>query len=370
MQGALSIVHVLRAPVGGLFRHVRDLARAQAAAGHALGIIADEGTGGDNAEALFSDLATHCALGVHRLAMSRLPGPGDMLALRRIADVVARIGPDVLHGHGAKGGLYARLAAGRTGAKAFYTPHGGVLHYQWSSPAGALYLMTERMLLTRADGLVFVCDFERAAFQSKIGLGGRPHTVVHNGLWPEDYTAVRPGPDATDLLFIGELRHLKGVDVLIAAIAEASKRKGRAITATIVGDGPDRQALVEAARRAELASTVRFTGAMPARTAFALGRAMVIPSRAESFPYIVLEAIAAGLPIIASRVGGIVEALDASAMVPPGNAAALAASIVALLDDPVLAQRAAVRRLEEARTRFDATRMGAEITGFYRDCGA
>ena len=280
------------------------------------------------------------------------------------------IHPNVLHGHGAKGGLYARLAAGGTGAKAFYTPHGGVLHYARSSPAGALYLMTERMLLARTDGLVFVCDFERQAFDSKIGLGGRPCTVVHNGLWPEDYAPVRPAPDATDLLFIGELRHLKGVDVLIAAIAEASARKGRAITATIVGDGPDRQALVEAASRANLASAVRFTGAMPARGAFALGRAMVIPSRAESFPYIVLEAVAAGLPIIASRVGGIAEALDPSALVPPGDAAALAASIIALIDDPVSAQQAAGQRLEDARSRFDAEKMGAGITRFYRDCGA
>jgi len=370
MPPALSIVHVLRAPVGGLFRHVRDLARAQATAGHDVGIIADAGTGGEAAAAAFGALQPHCALGIHRLVMSRLPGPGDMATLQRIGKVARRIRPHVLHGHGAKGGLYARLAAGRTQAKAFYTPHGGVLHYQWSSPAGALYLMTERMLLQRTDGLVFVCDFERRAFESKIGLGGRPNKVVHNGLWPEDFSPVRPAPEAADLLFIGELRHLKGVDVLIAAIAEASRRTGRAITATIVGDGPDRQAFEQAAEQAGLASTVRFTGAMPARAAFALGRAMVIPSRAESFPYIVLEAMAAGLPIIASGVGGIVEALDASCLVPPGDAAALAEAIILLLDDPVSTERAAKRRLEDARTRFDAEKMGAEITRFYRKCGA
>lgn len=293
-----------------------------------------------------------------------------MAALRRIAKVVAKIRPQVLHGHGAKGGLYARLAAGRVGAKAFYTPHGGVLHYQWSSPAGALFLMTERMLLNRTDGLVFVCDFERKAFEEKIGLGGRTRAVVHNGLWPEDFSPVRPSPEVTDLLFIGELRHLKGVDVLIAAIAEAVMRKRRSITATIVGDGPDRQAFEQAAEEAGLASSVCFTGAMPARDAFALGRAMVIPSRAESFPYIVLEAIAAGLPIIASSVGGIPEALDASCLVPPGDAAALAEAIARLLDNPALAHNAAERRLEEARIRFDAEEMGTKITRFYRKCGA
>ncbi len=104
MPAGLSIVHVLRAPVGGLFRHVRDLTRAQASAGHAVGVIADAGTGGDAAEADFSDLARHCALGVHRLVMSRLPGPGDMAALQRIGKVIAETHLNVLHGHGAKGG--------------------------------------------------------------------------------------------------------------------------------------------------------------------------------------------------------------------------------------------------------------------------
>ncbi len=370
MPSALSILHVLRAPVGGLFRHVRDMARAQADAGHRVGVIADATTGGGNADDAFSDLARHCALGVHRVIMSRLPGPGDMAALRRIGAVAAGIGPDVLHGHGAKGGLYARLAASRAGARAFYTPHGGVLHYAWSSPAGALYLMTERLLLSRTAGLVFVCDFERAAFDAKVGLAGRPAKVVHNGLWPEDYAAVTPAADAADFLFIGELRHLKGIDVLIAAIAEASARSGRAITATIVGDGPDRQGLEDAARRAGVAAAVRFVGAMPARAAFALGRCMVIPSRAESFPYVVLEAIAAGLPVIASRVGGIGEALEPEALVAPEDPAALAAALVAVLADPLSAQNAARRRQDAARSRFDARKMGGEITQFYRDCGA
>ena len=367
MPATLSIMHVLRAPVGGLFRHVRDLARAQALAGHQVGIMANAGTGGDSAERAFAELQPHCALGIHRVVMARLPGPGDMAAIARIGAVLEEIRPTILHGHGAKGGLYARLTAARVGARAFYTPHGGVLHFAWASPAGALFLMTERMLLSRTAGLIFVCEYERATFARKVGLGGRPVRVVHNGLWPEDYAAVVAAGNAADVLFIGELRHLKGIDVLIAALAEAGARRGRPVTANIVGDGPDRSVLEAATRRAGLQSSVRFLGTMPAAVAFPLGHCMVIPSRAELFPYVVLEAIAAGLPLIASNVGGIGEALDGEALVPPEDPAALAEKLLSILDDPASAQRAARRRLEDARIRFDATAMGVAITRFYRE---
>ena len=114
-------------------------------------------------------------------------------------------------------------------------------------------------------------------------------------------------PDATDLVFMGELRLLKGIDVLIDAIAQL-RSSGRSVTATLVGDGPDRDAF-QRAGRAGSASTdaVRFCRPCRRAQALALGRIMVVPSRAESLPYVVLEAAAAGMPLIATNVGGIPE---------------------------------------------------------------
>src|SRR5438105_14553202 len=107
--GSLSILHVLRAPVGGLFRHVVDLARGQVARGHRVGLIVDATTGGARAEATLAALARELAFGVTRLPMSRSVGPGDLLMPRQIARRAAETGADVVHGHGAKGGAYARL---------------------------------------------------------------------------------------------------------------------------------------------------------------------------------------------------------------------------------------------------------------------
>ena len=113
-------------------------------------------------------------------------------------------------------------------------------------------------------------------------------------------------PDATDLVCIGELRPVKAIDILIEALA-ILKQSGWPVTATIVGEGPDDEKLKAQARQCGLVDEVRFVGYQPARVAFAMGRMLVIPSRAESLPYVVLEAAAAGVPIIATDVGGVPE---------------------------------------------------------------
>lgn len=359
----MRILHVFRTPVGGLFRHVRDLARGQTELGHEVGIICDSITGGPASAAALEALAPVCALGISRLPISRLPGLGDLAATRGIAETASRLEPTVLHGHGAKGGLYARLAAARLGLASVYTPHGGTLHYDWSSPQGAVYLATEKWLRGRGSGFIFVCQFEHAAFARKIGLGGKPHAIIHNGLWPEEFAGVAPHTDASDLLFIGELRKLKGVDVLIDAIALLNRE--RRVSATLVGDGADRPLFEAQARKLGLGNLVRFTGAMPAAQAMPLGRIFVMPSRAESFPYVVLETAAAGVPIVASRVGGIPEILPEALTVRPGDAAALAAALRPLTALLPAGLNGTHSLQSLVRERFSAATMSRESCDFY-----
>ncbi len=358
----MRILHIFRAPVGGLFRHVRDLAREQARAGHEVGLICDT-SGGEMAEEVLGRLAPHMALGITRIAMPRPPHPADLEALAEVGAQLREKRPDVVHGHGAKGGLYARMTAHGAGAKAIYTPHGGSLHFSWRSPAGALFLLAERWQLRRTDGLVFVCAFERDAFAAKIGQPPCPHVVVHNGLDESEFGPVPVAPDAADVLYIGEMRTLKGVDVLIEALARL-KESGREVTALLVGDGPDRATFAELVRAKGLERAVVMPGAMPAAQAFPLGRVVVVPSRAESFPYVVLEAQAAGRPVIASRVGGIPEMLPEEMMVPVNDASALAAKIAEVLDDAEAMERAR-SRIGSLKERFSTRQMAAGILTFY-----
>lgn len=357
----MRILHVFRSPVGGLFRHVRDLTRGQSELGHAVGLFCDSSTGGSGAAALLDASKPYCAGGITTAPIARLPSPSDLSAISACSKM-ARDGTfDIVHGHGAKGGLIARLVGRRLGIPSLYTPHGGSMHYGWKSPVGAIFLTTEKILGRMGSGFVFVCDYERRIFEAKIGLAGKPSIVAHNGLWPEEFVTISPGRDATDLLFVGEVRHLKGIDLLFEAMS--SLRPQRALTLTVVGDGPELEHHKALAKSMGFGDAVRFAGRLPIRQALTMGRLMVVPSRNESFPYVVLETAAAAVPIIATDVGGIAEMLPADRLCV-ANAEAIAAAIAKASIDGTAKAKAA-NLSNGMRERFSAAKMTRTITDFY-----
>ena len=375
----MKILHVLRTPVGGLFRHVRDLAAAQAARGHSVGVLYDSSTGDGLASDRLAALGDACALGVHGVAISRALSPRDLGGLMAARRLARDLDVDILHGHGAKGGAFARLAGALAGVvsapasqrpRVFYTPHGGSLHYDPRSVAGRVFLGMERHLERWTDGLIFESAFSARSYEAKVGAPRTASRVVHNGLQPSELTLVQPVADAADFVFVGELRHLKGVDVLLQALARIetkSPRTGQAATAVFVGDGPEAQTFRDLAERLGLGSRVRFVGALPARTAFALGRTLVVPSRAESFPYIVLEAAAAGRPLIVTDVGGIPEILAGSGvgMIPADDVAALATAMCAAVARPLDIAAGATRLRARMAERFTVAAMTDAVLDFY-----
>jgi glycosyltransferase involved in cell wall biosynthesis len=361
----MKIVHVFRSPVGGLFRHVRDLVRGQKELGHSCGIICDSGAGGDTAKRYLEDLVQFCDLGIERIAMPRQPGLRDLPNLRLARAFADRTGAQILHGHGAKGGLYARLASHKLGLKSVYTPHRGSLHYDWTSPLGILFLGTEKLLTYRGNGYIFVCDFERKEFEQKIGLSGRPYRVAYNGLWDEEFADALPRSDATDLLFIGEMRYIKGVDLLLKAIMIANKK--RKLTLTLVGDGPDQKDFEQLAKQFGIASQCNFAGRKPMREALQMAQLVVLPSRGESFPYVVIEAAAAGAPMIASSVGGIPEVLPTQMMFRSLEPEVIAEDILERFESlhGVRARAQAFR--DTMRNKLSAREMTNQICSFYRE---
>jgi glycosyltransferase involved in cell wall biosynthesis len=368
----LRIIHCFRAPVGGLFRHVLDLSGEQAARGHDVGYIIDSTVSDTLTEGRLARAAEHLRLGITRIPMGRLPGPRDLATSRAVRDAARSLRADVLHGHGAKGGAYARLAArdlradGRNVAT-FYTPHGGSLHYPLASPQGLVYTAIERFLARYTDGMIFESDFIRRLYDSRVGAGRVSARVVPNALQPADFTPHKPNPDAADFLFIGELRQLKGVDVLLRALAEIAARLP--VRAVIVGAGPDAAAFRSLTEDLRIGSLVDFPGAMPAWTAFPLGRCLVVPSRAESMPYIVLEAAAAGMPMLATDVGGIPEIVNGTDMplLPAGDVGALAQAMQAFLDAPEAAKARATRLQAAVADRFTVERAATEVLAFYAE---
>jgi hypothetical protein len=129
------ILHCLRSPVGGLFRHVRDLAGEQARRGYEVGILCDNAGADWLTEARLQEHDHSVSLGVHRVPMVRGLGIHDVTAFLATRKLMQSLQIDVAHGHGAKGGAHARLAARALRAKGqdittVYTPHGGSLNYE------------------------------------------------------------------------------------------------------------------------------------------------------------------------------------------------------------------------------------------------
>jgi glycosyltransferase involved in cell wall biosynthesis len=368
MPASLKILHVLRAPLGGLFRHVIDITHGQVARGHRVGLIVDSLTGGERADAILSALEPDLALGLTRVAIPREMGYADVAALRCVAQRLALTKPDVLHGHGAKGGALARLAPGASGPIRAYTPHGGSLVYRPGTVKGRFYRALEWLLKWRTDLFLFESAYIAELFRAEIGPTPAMTRVVRNGVGAAEFAPITPRPDATDIVCVGELRPVKAIDNLITGLA-ALRRRGRIISATIAGEGPQGDELKALAARLGVGAQIRFAGHRPAREAFAMGRMLVIPSRAESLPYVVLEAAAAGMPIIATSVGGIPEIFGPHAqhLIAPDDTAALVAAIDTALDDQAGAERLARALQQRVRSEFSATTMVENGLAAYRE---
>jgi len=368
----LRILHCFRSPVGGIFRHVRDLVEEHRAAGHEVGILCDSSTGGPHEERLFDGIRPHLSLGLTRIPMRRAIAPSDLSALYRSYRHIKSLQPDILHGHGAKGGVLVRLIgsalrANRSRVARLYSPHGGSLHFDRQRASGLAILKIERFQERFTDALVFVCEYEKRVYEAKIGMPTTRSQVILNGVKPWEFEPVLAADGAVDFLYIGMLRDLKGPDVFIDAFALTEQALGRQLSALIVGDGPDRDRYHAMITERGMASRIQMLPAMPAREAFAMARTVVVPSRAEAMPYIVIEALAAQKPVIASRVGGIPEILGAEseALAIPGDARDLSQIMAKVVVDPSWPVRV-MPKPEDFRSAFSSTAMAASMLSLYR----
>jgi glycosyltransferase involved in cell wall biosynthesis len=365
----LRILQILRAPVGGLFRHVSDLTRELGTRGHEIGIVADSLTfDGLTAERL-KTLERYARLGIHSMPMPRTVGPGDLTSPFKIRELASRLDIQVLHGHGAKGGLNARW--GRIGAKnrvSLYTPHGGVLNYKVGSPVGLMFRLFEQLLVGFTDGFIFESAFAQQAFFRMIAHPTQPTPVIHNGLTPAEFEPIVPNADARDFVFIGEFREMKGIRYMLQALVDVRGPGGQPATIAMAGDGPDRDAILAQIATLGLSDRVTLLGVKPARPTLHLGRCEVVPSLAESLPYVILEAASAARPVIATNVGGISEIFGptAGSLLPPADAPALRRAMQSFMDNPAAADAEASARLEYIRDRFSLKHMTDQIEALYR----
>jgi glycosyltransferase involved in cell wall biosynthesis len=280
-----------------------------------------------------------------------------------LAHHLRKSGVQHLHNHIAKSSCtVAMLASELSGIPYSFTLHGPDIFF-----APDHWRLDEK--IARAQFVACISEFCRS--QAML-FSAQDHwdklKIIHCGVDPDRYA---PGErDGTRLLFVGRLAAVKGVPVLLDALAEARQTRPD-LTLTLVGDGPDRSALEALAAARQLAGAVTFAGyKSQSEVADLLARhdALVLPSFAEGVPVVLMEAMAARMPAIATAVGGVSELVEDGAtgcLVAPGDAAALRDAILRVMGDSALRQNmgAAGRAKVEAHftTRSEAARLARLI---------
>lgn len=292
----------------------------------------------------------------------------DLVALGKLVRVFRRSQPDIVHTHTAKAGTLGRLAARLAAVPAtVHTFHGHVLEGYFSPAVSQVFLRIERMLARRTDRIIALSPRLR---QDILAMGiGWPEQVeviplgldldrlVHAPPGQEDFrAALRIPPDAPLLGIVGRLVPIKDHPTLFQALTVLAAGP-RAPHLVVVGDGEQREELRRLARHLGLASSIHFLGWRNDLEAILGELDMVISSsRNEGTPVALIEAMAAGVPVLSTDVGGVGDLIvhgETGWLVPPGDPPALARAIQALLVDPALAGRLAAAARPMALGRHD-----------------
>jgi len=339
----MRVLHVMEATIGGTRRHLVDLARGQQQAGLEVHVAAASLRVADFERDL--EQLEREGIGVTRIPMLRAIAPlADRRHASELRALLRRLRPEIVHTHSSKAGVLGRWASLREGIGArVHTPHTFAFLFAGMFGAGkrALYRGVERWLAQRTQRLIAVSQDEARTIRESGVVPAERLRVVENGIDPRPCAAARPlaraelgfRDDAPLCFTAGLLNLAKGQDLLLEALAAPGLER---VQLALAGEGELRPELEACA--AALGGRVRLLGFradMPALLATC--DAYVLPSRWEGLPYVLLEAMAAARPIVATPVDGARELVRRSGcgrIAEAISAAALAAELRALVALP------------------------------------
>lgn len=304
------VVQLLRAPAGGIRKHVLDIVNSLSNDGIKQIFI----TNMNDSDVDLTYLKNNPCVEVHHVEIFEKPGIHDLKNLIKIFKILKNKKVDILHGHGAKGGLYARLLSKPLSTKCIYTPHGGSLHRVHGRFKNIIYDFAEVVLLPFTDIFLFESNYSADVFSQKIRDPKSKKMINYNGVDMPGIVSnhlYRPGEKIRFVSF-GLLRHLKGHDIFIETCS-LLKNKAIPFSYTIYGNGEFGSQLFELIKKHELMKEVTILNYSGDVCREMQKYDFVIhPSRFESFGYVPVEAMSVKVPVIVSHEGGLKEVVDES----------------------------------------------------------
>ena len=335
---------VAPAPFGGLESVLRALANGHRGRGHTVRVAAVLSPG--EGRHPFTDALEADGVSTSVIRIGDRDYGGERRAVRRLCHAER---PDIVHTHGSRPDVVDGGVARGEGIGVVSTCHGFID----STARGRFYQWLQRLALRRFDAVVAVsgpiAERVRAAGvdPGKVHLVPNVLAAAATAIQRADARRRLDLPDTPVIGWVGRLSGEKGPDVALEAFARLGRSDARLV---VIGSGPDESALRARAAALGIESSVLWRGVVPdAGALFSAFDAFLLSSRTEGTPIALLEAISAGVPVVATRVGGVPDVIDESSarLVESGDVGALAASLAEILADPAAARA----RAERARAR-------------------
>ncbi|PYV08947.1 MAG: hypothetical protein DMG07_24340, partial [Acidobacteria bacterium] len=295
----------------------------------------------------------------------------DLRAARLLAAHARRCAPDVIETHSVKSHFLVALTGAARGRRWLAFHHG----YTATDLRMRLYNQLDRWSLRGPDRIVTVCRAFADELQSRVVADAvdEEHFGASCGIdQRRAREALGLAPDHAVILSIGRLSREKDQATLLRAFAELRRRAAATpLVLVVAGDGPERERLAALASRLGMGAACRFAGHVAdVRPLYSMASALVLSSRSEGTPNVLLEAMAARVPIVATAVGGVPEMLQdgvSALLVPPESPADLAAAVQRLLADPARAADLARAARAVAAERYAPDRRRAALEQLYLD---
>jgi glycosyltransferase involved in cell wall biosynthesis len=351
-------------PIGGAQIHVRDLAAAARAQGHAATVITG-GTGPFVDELRAQQTPT---IVLRHLTVPIAP-IRDLRALRELHAVLTELRPDLITAHSAKAGTLGRLAARSLRTPIVFTAHGWTFTPGIPGWQASVYRRIERTIAPLASKIITVCDFDRQlALEQGIASEDRIVTV-HNGMpdVPPDLRA-SPGRTPPRLVMVARFGAQKDHPTLLRALAGL---RDQAWELDLVGEGPLIAQMRALADSLGIGDRVHILGQrMDVEQILAHTQVGLLVTNYEGFPLSVLEAMRAGLPVVASNVNGVGEAVrdgETGYLVPRGDVEQLRDRIGRLLMEPALRTQLGANGRRRYEQHFTLDQTVAKTFAVYRE---
>lgn len=375
MKNLPYIVHLIRPAMGGMQNHVFELVSGLNKKGYPVDVIASPN------ETLESKLKV-IDVSSYRVPLSDRLNPTDLINVIRLARLLKRLRPDILHIHGNRTALVGGIAASLAGVRStVVTVHNFLMYQNAKGLKKAAASLVDRRLDAHSDKIIAVSDSLKRSLVDSERFEPSKISVIHNGVDPDGWRRpaagkaelrARFGLKAKDFVVtsVGRLVDWKGRDLLIEAAARSITSRPD-LKVIIAGDGPLFDELSKSIQDRRLEANIWLLGRVAdTRPLLALSDMFCLPSRNEPFGLVLLEAMAAGLPVVAFDSGGVPEIIEdgvSGILVPTGDVAGLSRAIEGLADDDEKRRRLAAAGSLRVEERFTLGRVVERTEMIYNE---